>query len=62
MRDHADVTAGIVPQIVSSALREWLNRKPIHVDELRARVADAIRDHDHDAQADLLRDLTGTSQ
>jgi hypothetical protein len=56
-QDRADVTAGVILQIVNGGLREWFYREPIHVDDLRARVADAIRDHDRDLQTDLLRDL-----
>jgi hypothetical protein len=55
-QDAAQVTAGVILQIIRSGLTEWFYRKPIDADELRRRVADAIRDHDRGREADLYRD------
>jgi hypothetical protein len=56
--DRADAAATATVRIVTDAVLAWLRGEPIDIVEVRARVADAIRDHDRDLQADLIRDLS----
>jgi hypothetical protein len=57
-QDRASITAGVILTIVGLALRDWFTGDPLNRDDLRARIADVIRDHGHDLTADLVRDLS----